>query len=178
MISNAYIFWTTKANQNLIRFSKSWKIILLNDLMVFFCYLHSLTPKIEVKVGRYFKKSNFLTVTLRDRAAVAWKISLWYFRGCYPLVRQTFQKSFLTYGPLQVGQKYEKIDKKSQFWQKLTSFSLCFIILAIARALKRPEISSKINIWHYHPGCSIQIVPQVGWEYWISQNFVIISKNW
>ena len=106
MISNAYIFWTTKANQNLIRFSKSWKIILLNDFMVFFCYLHSLTPKIEVKVGRYFKKSNFLTVTLRDRAAVAWKIPLWYFRGCYPLVRQTFQKRFLTYGPLQVGQVF------------------------------------------------------------------------
>ena len=144
--------------------------------VVFFCYLHSLTPKIEVKVGRYFKKSNFLTVTLRDRAAVVWKIPLWYFRGCYPLVRQTFQKSFLTYGPLQVGQKYEKIDKKSQFLQKLTSVSLCFIILAIARASKRPEISSKINIWQYHPGFSIQSVPQVGWEYWKLQSSITIFK--
>ena len=137
---------------------------------IFFCNLHSLAPKIEVKVGRHFKKSKFLTVTLRDRAAVSGNILLWSFKMCYPLVWQTFQKSFLRYGLLQVGHKYEKIEKKSKFWQKLTSVSSCFIILAIATALKRLDISSKINVWQYHPGCSIQSVPQVGWDYWTLQN--------
>ena len=138
MISNAYIFWTTRTNPNLIKFSKSWKIILLNVSMVFFCYLHSLTPKIEVKVRRYFKKLKFLTVTLRDCAAVSGNIWLWYIRMFYLLVWQTYQKSFLTYGYLQVGQKYEKIEKKSKFLQRLTSVLLCFIILSIPRALRKP----------------------------------------
>ena len=129
-----------------------------------FCYLHSLTPRIEFKVGRYFKKSKFLTVTWRDLAAVSGKILLWYIRICNPLVWKTFQEGFFTYEPLQVGHKYEKIEKKSKFWQNLTSVSLCLIILAITRAFKRPEISLKINIWQYYLGCSIQSVPQVASE--------------